>query len=59
MFASTEFRQDLVKADYVQFLNRPADPTGLNAFTAALQQGQTDQQLGAAIAGSAEFFARL
>jgi hypothetical protein len=59
VFASTEFRQDLVKSDYALLLNRAADTAGLNFFTNALQQGQTDEQIAAAIAGSDEFFARL
>jgi uncharacterized protein (TIGR03118 family) len=59
VFAGMEFQQNLVKADYQQLLNRPADPAGLAAAVAALQQGVTDQQLAAAIAGSDEFFARV
>jgi uncharacterized protein (TIGR03118 family) len=59
VFASAEFQQDLVKNDYQLLLNRSADSVGLASFTAALQQGQTDQQVAASIAGSDEFFARL
>jgi uncharacterized protein (TIGR03118 family) len=59
VFASPEFRQDLVKSDYALLLNRAAEPAGLNFFTTALQQGQTDQQIAAAIAASDEFFSRL
>ena len=57
VFASSEFQQDLVQADYALFLNRGADAAGLAAFTSALRQGQTDQQIAAAIAASDELFA--
>jgi uncharacterized protein (TIGR03118 family) len=59
VFASAEFRRDLVQGDYALLLNRAADAAGLNFFTNGLQQGQTDQQVAAAIAGSDEFFSRL
>jgi uncharacterized protein (TIGR03118 family) len=59
VFSSTEFQQDLVKSDYQQLLNRAADTTGLNFYVATLQQGATDQQIAAIIAGSDEFFNRL
>jgi uncharacterized protein (TIGR03118 family) len=57
VFASNEFQQNLVQADYALFLNRGADATGLGEFTNALRQGQTDQQIAAAIAASDELFA--
>ena len=56
IFASTEFQQDVVKGLYQQILHRAADTTGLNFYVAALQQGQTDQQIAATLAASAEFF---
>jgi uncharacterized protein (TIGR03118 family) len=59
IFATLEFQQDLVMADYQLFLDRLAAPAEVNAFVAAIQQGQTDQQIAAAIAGSDEYFARL
>jgi predicted outer membrane repeat protein len=58
IFASPEFLQDLVQADYTTFLGRSADPTGLAAFVKALQTGTTDQGILAAILGSPEAFAR-
>jgi hypothetical protein len=48
-----------VKSDYALLLNRAADAAGLNFFTNSLQQGQTDQQVAAAIAASDEFFSKL
>jgi uncharacterized protein (TIGR03118 family) len=58
IFASAEFQQGLVKSDYALLLNRAADNAGVAFFTNAFQQGLTDQQIAAAIAGSDEFFAR-
>jgi uncharacterized protein (TIGR03118 family) len=55
IFTSPEFRQDLVQGDYLQFLHRPADPTGLAAFTNALNMGARDEQVNAGLIGSAEF----
>jgi uncharacterized protein (TIGR03118 family) len=57
VFASTDFQQNLVQGDYRLFLNRAADNAGLAFFTNAFQQGQTDQQIAAAIAASDELFA--
>ena len=37
---SQEYRTDLVQADYMTFLLRPADSGGLNAFVDALNAGQ-------------------
>jgi uncharacterized protein (TIGR03118 family) len=56
IFTSQEFRQDLVRADYLEFLHRPADPTGLAAFVNALNMGARDEQVNAGLIGSAEFF---
>jgi hypothetical protein len=39
---------------YPEFLHRPADPAGLAAWVAALQNGMSDQTVLAAILGSAE-----
>ncbi len=51
---SQEYRSDLVQADYLTFLLRPADDSGLNAWVDALNAGATDQQVLAQIFGSAE-----
>ena len=51
---SQEYRSNLVQADYLTFLLRPADSAGLAAFVNALNAGATDQQVLAAIFGSAE-----
>src|SRR5438552_13233625 len=48
IYASMEYRQDLVQSFYVQFLHRSADLPGLNAFVAALQAGASDAQVIAA-----------
>jgi uncharacterized protein (TIGR03118 family) len=56
IFASTEFRQDVVQGFYQHFLHRAADAGGLSFFVGALQQGQQEKDVAAAILGSAEFF---
>jgi hypothetical protein len=57
IFASTEFRQDLVQSDYQRFLNRTAESGGLNAFTNALKNGATDEDVIATIVSSQEYLA--
>jgi hypothetical protein len=51
---SQEYRTDLVQADYLMFLLRPADADGLAAWVNALNAGATDQQVLAGIFGSPE-----
>ena len=51
---SQEYRTDLVQADYLTFLLRPADSAGVAAWVNALNAGATDQEVLAAIFGSAE-----
>jgi hypothetical protein len=51
---SQEYRTDVVQADYMMFLLRPADSGGQTAFVNALKAGATDQDVLAAIFGSAE-----
>ncbi len=51
---SQECRTNLVQADYMTFLLRPADPGGLTTWVDALNAGANDQQVLAQIFGSAE-----
>jgi uncharacterized protein (TIGR03118 family) len=59
VLSSPEAVQAIVQGFYRNLLGHPADPTGLNGFVSAMQQGATDQQVSASIAGSDEFFANL
>ena len=54
---SQEYRTSLVQDDYTTFLARSADSGGLANFVNALNTGATDQQILAAIFGSAEGYA--
>jgi uncharacterized protein DUF4214 len=56
ILGSFEYDTDLVKSYYLQFLRRPADPTGLNAFAMALNTGTTDEEVIAQLIGSLEYF---
>jgi hypothetical protein len=51
---SQEYRIDLVQADYMTFLLRSADQSGLTFWLNAFNAGATDQQVLAHIFGSAE-----
>jgi autotransporter-associated beta strand protein len=55
IFATTEYRQDLVESYYQTYLHRAADTGGLNASVAALANGVTDEMLIAVIVSSPEF----
>jgi uncharacterized delta-60 repeat protein len=59
IFASMEYRQDLVQADYHAYLQRSADPTGLKIFTTALAQDDRDEAIAGDILASDEFFQRI
>jgi uncharacterized protein (TIGR03118 family) len=59
ILSSQEGLQAIVQGLYGSLLHRPADNAGLTAFVNAMQQGLTDQQVIAALAGSDEFFANL
>jgi Domain of unknown function (DUF4214)/IPT/TIG domain len=53
---SNEYRGDVVQGLYQTYLHRPADQGSLTAFTKLVANGGTDEQVAAALAGSAEFF---
>jgi hypothetical protein len=59
IFASTEYRQDIVQGYYLSILGRSADKTGLAIFISALAGGKSDEEIMADIFGSDEFLARL
>ncbi len=57
ILGTLEYDSDLVKSYYLQFLQRPADSTGLNFFANALNGGtRTDEQVIASLIGTDEYF---
>jgi hypothetical protein len=56
--SSAEANQNLVQSNYQKLLHRAADAGGLNFFAGALAHGLRDQQLGAILAASDEYFAQ-
>jgi uncharacterized repeat protein (TIGR03803 family) len=58
ILASLEAQTEAVESYFNEFLHRPADATGLNGFTMALQQGVPSETVIASIVGSDEYFAR-
>ncbi len=58
IFASSEYLKDEVNNLYERLLNRAADPGGLSAFVQLLQDGGRDEAVIAALAVSAEYFAK-
>ena len=54
---SDEYRQDLIKSVYHQYLRRNADSFGLTAFAQALPNGLSEEALISIILGSQEYFA--
>jgi uncharacterized delta-60 repeat protein len=59
ILVSAEYRQDVVENAYGLYLRRPPDSTGLNDFTALLNQGTRDEAIFAIIIGSQEYFQRV
>jgi hypothetical protein len=59
LFASAEFKQDLVQGFYQRLLERAADPGGLSFWAGQLQAGVTDDQVIAAIAATSEYADKL
>jgi hypothetical protein len=53
---SPEGEQDLVQSYYTLFLHRTADSVGMNASTAALASGASEEKIIIAIADSNEYF---
>ena len=58
IFATDEYRQDLVVGYYLHYLDRPVDPGGLAAWTMQLKAGVRDEVVIAGIEDSEahEFF---
>jgi hypothetical protein len=58
ILGSFESDQDEVQGLYNQLLHRPAETSGLNAFTNALQQGMTNELVIALFTSSPEYYTR-
>jgi len=54
--ASQEYQDDVVNNLFQSILHRPADATGLSAFTSLLASGGTTEEVEAQLFGSGEFF---
>jgi phospholipase C len=59
IFASDEYRHDLVRGYFSRFLHRATDPSGLTTFVNELGSGVTNQQVIATLVGSDEYFGRV
>jgi hypothetical protein len=59
LLTSAESDRLQVQNLYMQFLNRPADPGGLDIFTNALLHGLSYEQVAFFLLSSAEYFARV
>lgn len=57
--ASTEYRQNIIRETYQQFLARDVDPVGLSSWTSFLASGGTKEELQAKILASGEFYERI
>ena len=53
---SAEYFGTIIKPAYVQFLGRPADPSGIAYWTNQMIDGLTDENLEAGFIGSDEFY---
>jgi hypothetical protein len=58
ILSSDEYHMDEVRADYVQFLDRAAEPAAVSSDAALLRQGMQHDQLQATIIVSDEFFGK-
>jgi hypothetical protein len=58
ILGSLEYQQDLVKGYYLHYLDRPADASGMQYFINSMTQGASDQNIVAAILGSAEYYGK-
>ena len=58
VLASAEHRNDLLSGYFQTYLGRPVDSSGLASFGGLFASGATDEDVQAAILGSAEYFAR-
>jgi streptogramin lyase len=58
VFASREYKADLVQSYYQQFLHRTAAAAELNPWVSVLLEGARDEQVIAGILGSDEYLAR-
>jgi hypothetical protein len=55
--SSTEARTNLIKADFLKFLGRPASSTDVTMWLSQFNGGLSDQQFVAHLVGSGEYFA--
>jgi hypothetical protein len=55
IFASDEYRGDLVQSYYQRFLDRTAEPAGLASWVAFMKT-HSDQEVIAGIIGSTEYY---
>jgi Ca2+-binding RTX toxin-like protein len=56
---SNEYRSDLISSWYAAYLGRGADPAGMAYWLARFQQGQSQEDIKAAILASGEYQARV
>jgi len=58
IFASDEYKRQVVQYVFSTLLDRPAEPAAEQGFAMDLDAGMTDEQLAANVAASDEFFAK-
>jgi len=59
VLSSVEADQRIVETDYMNYLQRQADPLGMDAWVNLLQQGGGTDTVTAAVIGSDEYFSRV